>query len=393
MMSTFQTPSGKCIPTVGPSITAREIAYVTDAIANCWDERCYEYIQKFEKAMAQFVGTEYAMATASCTGGLHLCLLGLSVGAGDEVIVPDMTWVATAAPIVYTGATPVFVDIEEDSFCISSAAVERAITKNTKAIIAVHTYGHPADMDALSCIAKKHSIALIEDAAPSLGSLYKGKRTGGLGTAGVFSFHGSKMVTAGEGGVICTNNRHLYNQMTILANHGRDGGRLLTAKRWGVKYKMSNLQAAFALAQLERIDELLEKKKKNYEWYTRALADVPAITVCTQRENVESNWWQASLLLPESNGAHQDKLMEQLKHGGIDSRPFFPPISSLPMVGQDLRKGNPVSYEMAYRGINLPSRHDLTEEDVAYIANTLRKLLHKQTYRRSPQSNAVTSIM
>jgi len=348
---------------------------VTEAITNCWDARCYEYVQKFEKEMAEYVGTEYAIATSSCTGGLHLSLWALGIGPGDEVIAPDMTWVASAAPVTYLGATPIFVDIEEDTWCISPAAIEKATTDKTKAIIVVHTYGHPAEMDEINAIAKKHGIAVIEDAAPSLGSTYNDKKTGGLSDAGVFSFHGSKIAVAGEGGAICTNDKKLHDTILVIANHGRDGGRPLTAVRWGIKYNMTNVQAAFALAQVERMDELLEKKRQNYEWYKDELSGIDGLKLSIERPNVYCNFWQTSFVMEKDFGIAQDDLMKELRGVGIDSRPFFPPISSLPMVNQDLSDSNPVTYRVADRGINLPSRHDLTEEDVKFIGKELRRIL------------------
>ncbi|PIR53263.1 glutamine--scyllo-inositol aminotransferase [Candidatus Peregrinibacteria bacterium CG10_big_fil_rev_8_21_14_0_10_49_10] len=375
--NTFPTPSGALICTAGPSISEKEISYVTDAITNCWDARCYEYIQKLEVKMAEYCKTEFAIATGSCTGGLHLSLWALGIGPGDEVIVPDMTWVASAAPITYVGATPVFVDIEKDSWCIAAEAIEKAITPNTKAIIAVHTYGHPADMDAINALAKNRGIIVIEDAAPSLGSTYNGKRTGDLSDVGVFSFHGSKIAVAGEGGAICTNNKELHDAIRVIGNHGRDGGRILTAARWGTKYNMSNLQAAFALAQVERMDELLEKKRMNYEWYKCELEGIEGLQLSTERPGVSSNCWQTSFVMEKDFGISQDDLMVKLKDVGIDSRPFFPPLSRLPMVDQDLHEQNPVAYFVGDRGLNLPSRHDLTEEDVQYIGKELRRILQK----------------
>ena len=363
------------IYTVGPSVTEREIAYVTDAITHGLNEHSYDYLKRLEQSFAEYVGVRHAFATSSCTGALHLTLLALGIGPGDEVIVPDMTWVATAAPVVHVGATPVFVDIERDTWCMDPHSFERAITARTKAVMVVHTYGYPADMPAINAIAKARGVLVIEDAAPSLGSTLHGKRTGNFGHVSAFSFHGSKIVAAGEGGMLCTNDEGLMNTIRVIANHGRDGGRMLTAVRWGIKYNMSNLQAAFALAQLERIDELFAKKRLNYEWYKHHLSGIEGLGVSVERPEVTWNVWHTSILLERNFGLPRDRVMEELKKVGVDSRPFFPCLSSLPMVGRNLSRENPVSYDASERGINLPSRHDLTEEDVAYIALQIRRIL------------------
>ncbi|MBI5155833.1 DegT/DnrJ/EryC1/StrS family aminotransferase, partial [Candidatus Peregrinibacteria bacterium] len=339
------------------------------------NEHSFDYIKKFEAAFADYVGVRYTLATSCCTGALHLSLWALGISAGDEVIVPDMTWVASAAPIIYVGATPVFVDTDMKTFCIAPAAIEKAITPKTKAIIAVHTYGYPADMEAISAIAKKHNLFVIEDAAPSLGTTIKAKRTGSGGIVSGFSFHGSKIAASGEGGMLCTNDKDFFERVKVIGNHGRDGGRVLTAVRWGIKYNMSNLQAAFGLAQLERMPELLAKKRQNYDWYKEELAGIQGITVSSEAPDVVWNCWQTSIVLDQDFGITRDGLMDELKKSKIDTRPFFPPISTLPMVARDLSKQNPSSYYLGERGLNLPSRHDLKRGDVTYVVSEIRRIL------------------
>lgn len=365
----------KPIFTAGPSVTSKEIAYVTDAITNGLNEHTYDYIKKLQAALSSYVSVKHVQATSCCTGAIHLALWAMGVGPGDEVIGPDMTWIASMAPVHYLGATPVFVDVKRDTWCIDPAAVERAITPKTKAIVAVHSYGYPADMDSIMAIAAKHNLKVVEDAAPSLGSSINGKRTGSLGHVGAFSFHGSKLAASGEGGAVCTNDDALFHEISVIGNHGRDGGRPLTAARWGIKYNMSNLQAAFALAQVERMDELVEKKRQNYAWYKAALSGLSGFTMSIEEPGVFWNAWQTSIVLEEGMPLSRDALMDALKELGIDTRPFFPPISSLPMVAQDLSKQNPHAYYVGSHGINLPSRHDLTPEDVDRIASALKTLL------------------
>lgn len=234
-----------------PSITELEVRYATDAAANGWGEHCYDYINRFEAAFAEHLGVKYAIATSSCTGALHMGMAALGICPGDEVIMADTNWIATASPVVHLGATPVFVDILKDSWCLDPEEVEAAITPKTKAIIAVHIYGNLCDMDRLLTIGKKYGLPIIEDAAEAIGSVYHGNRAGSMGKFGAFSFHGTKTLTTGEGGIFVTNDAVLYENVLTLSNHGRARGQ--TKQFWpdkvGFKYKMSNIQAALGCAQ------------------------------------------------------------------------------------------------------------------------------------------------
>jgi perosamine synthetase len=260
-----------------PSITSKEIEYATDAATFGWGERCYEYIARFEQMFKSHLSVEYAIATSSCTGAMHMGLASLDVGLGDEVIIGDINWIASAAAITYLGARPVLVDVLEDSWCLDPVKVEEAISSKTKAIIAIHLYGNLAAMDELLSMGEKYHIPVIEDAAEGIGSVYKGKRAGSMGRFGVFSFHGTKTITTGEGGMFVTNDKELYDEVLTLSNHGRS--RTQTKQFWpdtvGFKYKMSNIQAAIGCAQMERINELINKKKANIQvvsgkigWFT-----------------------------------------------------------------------------------------------------------------------------
>lgn len=244
-----------------PSITEMEVEYATDAARNGWGEKCYAYINRFEELFRQHLEVKYAIATSSCTGALQIGLAALGVGEGDDVILADTNWVATVSPIVHLGAKPVFVDILPDSWCMDPDLVETAITEKTKAIIAVHLYGNLCDMDRLLRIGCKYGIPVIEDAAEAVGAVYHGKRAGSMGTFGSFSFHGTKTVTTGEGGMFVTNDANLYETFLTLSNHGRS--RNQTKQFWpdmvGFKYKMSNVQAAIGCAQMSRIDELTDR--------------------------------------------------------------------------------------------------------------------------------------
>ena len=265
------------ILTAGPSISAREASYALDAARNGWNRQMDDYIKRFEASFAEYVGTKYAMSTSSCTGALHLALAALEIGPGDEVIVPDLTWVATANAVLYVGATPIFADIESDSWCLDPASFEAAITKRTKAVIPVHLYGHPARMDKIMEIARRHKLYVVEDAAPAIGAEFQGQKTGTFGDFAAFSFQGAKLVVTGEGGMLVTNNDELYAEGSVIWDQGRQPGTFWINQR-GLKYKMSNIQAAFGLGQLERVDELIEAKRRNFIWYQEGLKDVPGIS-------------------------------------------------------------------------------------------------------------------
>ncbi|MGH8122368.1 MAG: DegT/DnrJ/EryC1/StrS family aminotransferase, partial [Rudaea sp.] len=237
-----------------PSITDLEVGYAADAAANGWGERCYDYIHRFEASFCRHLGVKHAIATSSGTGALHMGMAALGIGQGDEVVLGDINWIASAAPIVYLGAKPILVDVLPDTWCLDPIAVEAAITPRTKAILAVHLYGNLCDLDALFDIGRRHGIPVIEDAAEAIGSIWHGRRAGSMGIFGAFSFHGTKTVTTGEGGIFVTNDDELYERVLTLSNHGR--ARVETRQFWpgqiGYKYKMSNLQAAIGCAQLER---------------------------------------------------------------------------------------------------------------------------------------------
>ena len=341
-----------------PSITEREIRYATDAAANGWGERCYEYIDRFEMLFRTHLGVKHALATSSCTGALHMGLAALGISPRDEVILGDINWIASAAPITYLGATPVFVDVLRDTWCLDPAKVEAAITPRTKAIIAVHLYGNLCDMDALLAIGAKHGIPVIEDAAEALGSIWHGHRAGSIGTFGTFSFHGTKTVTTGEGGMFVTNDDALFQKVLTLSNHGRARGQ--TKQFWpemlGFKYKMSNVQAAIGCAQLERIDELIAGKRRVFEYYESHLDHLP-LTMNPEPEGTTNGYWMPTIIVDEAVPFDRERLLAAFKADNIDGRVFFWPLSMLPMF--ETKAENEVSYALHPRAINLPTYHDL----------------------------------
>jgi perosamine synthetase len=360
-----------------PSIGELEVRYATDAAANGWGERCYEYIDRFERSFAEFLGAPYAIATSSCTGAMHMGLSALGIGAGDEVILADINWIATAAPIVHVGATPVLVDILPDTWCVDPRRVEAAITRRTKAIVATHIYGSLCDMDALLDIGRRHGIPVIEDAAEAIGSSYGGKRAGAMGAFGTFSFHGTKTLTTGEGGMFVTPDRDLYERVLTLSNHGRAKGetRQFWPSRIGFKYKMSNVQAAIGCAQLERIDELIAQKRAIFEMYAVALAPLAAqISLNVEHPGTVNGYWMPTAVFHEHVDFDRGALLDAFKENEIDGRVFFWPLSALDMEGLQGTGDTPIAQSIYRRAVNLPSYHDMSRTDVERVAAVMRKI-------------------
>lgn len=364
------------IPINKPSITSLEIAYVNDAIANGWGEKCYDYIYKFESHFAQYLNVHHALATSSCTGAIHLGLMALGIKAGDEVIVPEITWIASVEPILYIGAKPVFVDIDKDTWCIDPEKIRKAITNRTKAIIPVHIYGNMCDMDAIMKIASEYNLKVLEDAAEALGSEFNGKKAGSIGHAGVFSFHGTKTMTTGEGGVLVTNDGEVYEKAKILNDHGRNPkdpeNKMFWMRDYGYKYKMSNLQAALGCAQIERINELVEKKRQIFNWYKELLSEMPC-SLNPEYTYTKNSYWLPTAVFDKKVNFDREAFFLLCKEQGIDSRPFFFPLSSLPMF--ENRDENKVAYDIYKRAINLPSFHDIELNQIKIVVNTIKKML------------------
>lgn len=354
-----------------PSITELEIAYANDAVRNGWGDRCYEYIARFEEAFKKHLGVEYAIATSSCTGALHMGMAALGIGPGDEVIMADTNWIASAAPIVHLGAKPVFVDIDADSWCLDPDQVEAAITPKTKAILAVHIYGNLCDMGRLLAIGAKHGIPVIEDAAEAIGSQFKGKLAGSMGAFGSFSFHGTKTMTTGEGGMFVTNDDELYEAVLTLSNHGRARGQI--KQFWpdtvGFKYKISNVQAAIGCAQVERIDELIARKREIMTTYRTSLFHVPGISMNPEPTGVVNGFWMPTVVFDSEKGVSREMLVRAFSAQNIDARVFFHPLSSLSMF--ESCPANVVAYSLPQRAINLPSFHDMSKSDVDRVCGVL----------------------
>ena len=358
-----------------PSITELEVAYATDAARNGWGEKCYDYIVKFEVAFAAHLGVTHAIATSSCTGALHMGMAALGIGAGDEVILADTNWIASAAPIVHLGATPVFVDIDPLSWCLDPAKVEKAITPWTKAILAVHIYGNLCNMERLQEIADRHDVILIEDAAEAIGSLWNGRRAGSMGRFGAFSFHGTKTLTTGEGGMFVTSDPDLYERVLTLSNHGRARGQ--TKQFWpdevGFKYKMSNVQAAIGLGQVERIDELIARKREIMQGYRDRLSRYQGLSLNPEPPGTENGSWMPTVVFDREMGISREALQEAFKAADIDARVFFHPLSSLPMFCDV--ESNTQAWDIPGRAINLPSFHDMSNDEIDRVVAVVQAVL------------------
>ncbi|WP_329291982.1 DegT/DnrJ/EryC1/StrS family aminotransferase [Streptomyces sp. NBC_01455] len=364
------------IPYTRPSITELEIGYVLDAATHGWGEHCYDYIRRFERAFADHVGVPCAVSTSSATGALHLGLAALGIGPGDEVIAPDITWIASVAPAIHLGATVRFADIDPVTWCVTPESVESRITDRTRAVIAVHLYGNPCDVVGLAELCEKRGVALIEDAAEGIGTLIDGHRAGSLGRFSVFSFHGTKTLTSGEGGMLVTRDTDLAGAVRVLNNHGRAPGRAedFVPETIGYKYRMSNLQAALGLGQVERLDELMHRKTRILELYRERLDGLLSVRLNTCRQQDRLGAWMPTAECVEPAGIRGQYLREVFFGAGIDARVVFPSLSTLPMFEQT-SDVCPTARAFAARAVNLPSYHDMSMAEIDRVCATLEKAI------------------
>lgn len=370
------------IPVSGPWITEKEIGYVTDAVATAWYGNAYVYHERFQRAFAEYLDMTHAVALPSATSAIHLSLQALGIGSGDEVIVPDVTWIGSSAPISYVGARPVFADVDARTWCLTADSFEACITPRTKAVIPVDLYGSLPEVDAVRAIAARHGIAVIEDAAEAIGSEYQGRKAGTFGDTAAFSFHGSKTMTTGEGGMLVTNRLDLYERVLQLVDHGQRPSERGKFRSYQVayKYKMSNMQAALGLAQLERIDELVTRKRQIFAWYEAELGRAEGLTLNCEPPEVKNSYWMITIIMDPRLGMTKDRLIPLMGEHSIDVRPFFHPLSSLPAYegwpeATTAQRRNTVSYRISPYGVNLPSGMNMTAEKVRYVCDTLRRVL------------------
>lgn len=367
------------IQMAGPSITRTEMDAVVDAMTTGWYEKPYAYVEAFQKEFAAWHGRRFGIMTPNCTTSIHLMMTALGIGPGDEVIVPECTWIASAAPITYLGATPVFCDIDPVSWTLDPDSVERSITSRTKAIVAVDLYGNMPDMERLQAIADAAGIPLLEDAAEAVGSTLRGRRAGSFGKASFFSFHRTKTITTGEGGMLLLDDEALASRCMILRDHGRrPGGAMYVNEEVTYKYMPFNLQAALGWAQFQRVEELVSIKRNLLAWFREELAAIPDILLNPEPEGGVNGAWITALVMGTSRGKDKSWLMSEMVARGLPARPFFYPLSSLPAypgLRGTFEPRNPVAYDVSRRGVNLPGAMNLGREDIARVGAVLRDIL------------------
>lgn len=356
------------IPVYQPTFNGNEKKYVNDCLDSTWISSKGEYIARFEKEFAKYIGCEYATVVANGTVAVHLAMLMLGIGAGDEVIVPTLTYIASANAIKYVGATPVFVDSLQDSWQMDPEDIRRKITQNTKAIIVVHLYGHPCDMGEIMQIAKERELFVVEDVAEAIGSEYKNKKTGCFGDIACFSFFGNKTITTGEGGMVLTSDRTLYDRALSLRNQGNALDREYWNDRIGYNFRATNICAAIGLAQLEQVEGFVKRKIEIAQLYKQCLCDLPLKTH-EPIGDVLHTYWMFSVLVEKVDD--RDELRNYLRQNDIETRPTFYPIHTMPMYAEKYQRF-PIAEYIGWRGINLPSWPGLSDENIVYIGKTIK---------------------
>lgn len=366
------------IPVAAPMLVGNEKTYVMDCLDSSWISSTGKYVERFEAGFADFCEARHAISCCNGTVALHLALAALGIGPGDEVIVPTLTFVATANAVRYCGAKPVFVDVEAETWTIDPASIQEKITSSTRGIIVVHLYGQPANLEPIVDLARKHSLFVIEDAAEAHGAKYQGKRVGALTAAGIFSFYGNKALTTGEGGMLTTNDDALAAKLRLLRGQGVDPKRRYWHSVIGYNYRMTNVAAALGLAQLEKADWHLERRATVAHWYQERLAGIEGVHWQTEQEWAQRIYWMFSIVVDERRG-DRDQIMSRLAETGIEVRPLFYPMHILPPY-QDEEKGDayPVAERISRQGFSLPTWAGLTLDDVQYVTDSLIKCLKNQ---------------
>jgi len=365
------------IPLASPNLEGNELAYVTDCIKSNWISSQGKYVKEFEQRFGELHNGYYPLAVSNGTVALHLALETIGVGKGDEVIVPDLTFAATINAVLYTGATPVIVDVDRESWNMVPEEVEKAITNNTKAILPVHLYGLPCEMSKLLDISEKNGIHLIEDCAEALGSKYNDQTVGTFGRASTFSFFGNKTITTGEGGMVLFRDEKDYERARRLRDHGMNPKKRYWHDEVGFNYRMTNLQAAIGLAQLERLDMFISKKIALAKQYTEALAELEQIQLPVELSGSKNTFWLFTIVL--SGGMEKrDEALRYFTANGIEARPIFYPLHVMPPYEKyGIGKRYPNSNFISNNGISLPTHTFMDEETVAYICQTVKRFIKK----------------
>jgi perosamine synthetase len=374
----LRTFKGMNIPVCEPTQWGNEKKYVKKCMDTNWISSKGEFIEKFESTFAKKVGAKYGVGVLNGTVALHLALAALDIGPGDEVIIPTFTMIATPNSVRYTGAKPVLVDSELKTWNIDASKIEEKITKRTKAIMPVHTYGHPCDMEAIMKIARKHGLYVVEDAAEAHGAIYKGRKIGCIGDAACFSFYANKILTTGEGGMVTTNDRKLAEKMQLLKNHAFSHERHFWHKILGYNYRMTNIQAALGLAQTENFDRFVNKRIENAMLYNSLLKDIDEITLPPSTRGIKNVYWMYGILLKNWSRITRDTLRYELASRGIETRTFFIPIHRQPVYKGWFKGSYPNSEYLCTNGLYLPSSTSLTEKQIRYVAGTIKEIFSKR---------------
>lgn len=365
------------IPVCEPLLSGKEEQYVLDCLRTNWISSLGKYISEFEANFARYCGVKYGVSTTSGTTALHLALASLGIGKGDEVIVPAFTMAASVFAILYTGAKPVLVDCEPETWNMDVTQIEGKLTPRTRAIMPVHIYGHPCDMEPILKIAKKHNLYLVEDAAEAHGAEYKRRKVGGIGDVGCFSFYANKIITTGEGGMLVTDKGDVAERARRLKDQAYHPHKRFLHSEIGFNYRMTNIQAAIGLAQLEKIEELVEKRRKNARLYNELLRDVEGIRLPSEKNWAKNVYWMYCILVEDSFGINRDELQLKLRQEGVETRPFFIPMHQQPAFqksGLFLGESYPVSEEISQKGMYLPSASGLTPQQIEQVCTAIKKL-------------------
>jgi perosamine synthetase len=369
--------AGKMIPVCIPFIGEKELEYVVDCIKTNWISSKGKYVEEFEEKFAKYCGCRYGITTTSGTTALHLALASIGLRKGDEVIIPASTMIATAFAVIYCDATPVLVDAEPETWNMDVEKIEDKITDRTKVIMLVHIYGHPCDMDPIMKLAREYNLYVVEDAAEAHGAEYKGRKAGGIGDIGCFSFYANKIITTGEGGMIVTNDEEIAEKARSLKDLAFSKERRFLHTDLGFNYRMTNIQAAIGLAQFERMDELSERRRRNAHLYNSLLKDIEGIRLPVEKEWAKNVYWMYSILIEDVFGMSRDELMNKLEKKGIETRTFFIPMHMQPVFqNMGLFNGEryPVAEELSRKGMYLPSSSGLKEEEIKYICDAVKEM-------------------
>ncbi len=368
------------IPVCVPLLDGKELEYVTDCIKSGWVSSKGQYVEQFEKSFSNYCNCKHGIATTNGTSAIHLALASIGIKEGDEVIVPTFTMIGSVFPILYCGAKPVLVDADPETWNMNVEQIEDKISDKTKAIMPVHIYGHPCDMDHIRSLAKKYGLYIVEDAAEAHGAEYKGQKAGGLGDVGCFSFYANKIITCGEGGMLTTNNEKIAEHACSLKDlsYAEPKKRVYVHSEVGYNYRLTNLQAAVGLAQFERIEELVEMRRRNAQLYKEHLTDVEELTLPVERQWAKNVYWMFSVLLAPDCKLSRDELMVKLSSSGVESRPFFVPMHMQPVFRKmHLFEGEsyPISEDLSRRGLYLPSSSGLKPVEIQHVCTQLMEIL------------------